>query len=183
MYGSEEATLISYTQHVWFRGSCFDSPKLVRRQQPRPKISLFLMNTINSGNHFQFDPRQYKDSLILKLINKIMFHPSSELFTGCPSKHVLSLSCQHSVTPLSLIQPLFYLSDLLHVYSPSRQLCSSSDPRTLRIPQIKTKTFGHRSFSCAAPSVRNSLSRGLGDVYKRQSQNSSLAAHPSTNRI
>ena len=106
MYGSGEATLISYTQHVWFRGSCFDSPKLVRRQQPRPKISLFLMNTINSGNHFQFDPRQYKDSLILKLINKIMFHPSSELFTGCPAKQVSNISCRHCVTPFSLIQPL-----------------------------------------------------------------------------
>ena len=42
-----------------------------------------------------------------RLINKIMFHPSSELFTGCPFKHVSSISCQHSVTPFSLIQPLF----------------------------------------------------------------------------
>ena len=31
-----------------------------------------------------------------------------------------------------------YLSNLLHVYSPSRQLRSSSDSRTLRIPHIKT---------------------------------------------
>ena len=51
----------------------------------------------------------------------------------------------------------FYLSDLLRVYSPSRQLRSSSDSRTLRIPHIKTKTFGHRSFSHAAPSVWNPL--------------------------
>ena len=50
-----------------------------------------------------------------------------------------------------------YLSDLLRVYSPSRQLRSSSDSRTLCIPHIKTKTFGNRSFSHAAPSVWNSL--------------------------
>ena len=50
-----------------------------------------------------------------------------------------------------------YLSDLLRVYSPSRQLRSSSDSRTLRFPHIKTRTFGHRSFSHAAPSVWNSL--------------------------
>ena len=50
-----------------------------------------------------------------------------------------------------------YLSDLLFVYSPSRQLRSSIDSRTLRIPHIKTKTFGHRSFSHAAPSIWNSL--------------------------
>ena len=46
-----------------------------------------------------------------------------------------------------------YLFDLLRVYSLSRQLRSSSDSRTLRIPHIKTKTFGHRSFSHAASSV------------------------------
>ena len=78
-------------------------------------------------------------------------------------------------TPLLLIQPCIeyklsalhhfsfsdiapvYLSDLLRVYSPSRQLHSSSDSRTLHIPHIKTKTFGRRSFSHAAPSVWNSL--------------------------
>ena len=38
-----------------------------------------------------------------------------------------------------------YLSDLLLVYSLSRQLRSPSDSGTLRILHIKTKTFGHRS--------------------------------------
>ena len=47
-----------------------------------------------------------------------------------------------------------YLSDL-RAYSPSRQLCSSSDSRTLRIPHIKSKTFGH------PPSVWNSLPREI----------------------
>ncbi len=42
-----------------------------------------------------------------KLIHDIVFHPSSELSTGCSSTHVSSLSCQHFVTPFSLIQPLF----------------------------------------------------------------------------
>ena len=44
-----------------------------------------------------------------------------------------------------------HLSDLLSVYTPSRQLRSSADTRTLRIPQVKTKTFGQRSFSYSAP--------------------------------
>ena len=48
-----------------------------------------------------------------------------------------------------------YLTDLLRVYSPSRQLRSSSDSRTLRILHIKTKTFGHHPFSHATPSVWN----------------------------
>ena len=42
-----------------------------------------------------------------QLINEIMFHSSSELFTSCSSKHVSSLSCQHSTSPFSLLQPLF----------------------------------------------------------------------------
>ena len=57
-----------------------------------------------------------------------------------------------------------YLSDLLHVYSPSRQLHSFSDSRTLRILHIKRKTFGHRSFSYAALSVRNSLPRKIRHI-------------------
>ena len=74
------------------------------------------------------------------------------LFTGCPSKHVSNISCQHSVTPFSLTQPLF-----IH---------SSSDSRTLRIPHIKTKTFWHRSFSQAAPSVWNCQPHEL-DVFSQ----------------
>ena len=35
---------------------------------------------------------------------------------------------------------------LRRVYSPSKQLRSSPDSRTLRIAHLKTRTFGHRSF-------------------------------------
>ena len=59
-----------------------------------------------------------------------------------------------------------YLSDLLFVYSPSRQLRSSSDSRNLGIPHIKTKTFRHRSSSHAVPSVRNFLPH---DIRRTQS--------------
>ena len=46
--------------------------------------------------------------LVLKAHKQdLMFRPSSELFTCCPSKHILSLSCQHCVTLFSLIHPLF----------------------------------------------------------------------------
>ena len=50
-----------------------------------------------------------------------------------------------------------YLSDLLHIYPPSRQLRSSSDSRTLHIWHMKTKTFGHCWFCYGALSVWNSL--------------------------
>ena len=44
-----------------------------------------------------------------------------------------------------------YLSDLLLVHTPNRNLRSSSDNRNLCIHKLRTKTFGHRSFSFAAP--------------------------------
>ena len=62
-------------------------------------LNIFLKNWTRSKTQLQ-------DSSS-RLINEIMFHPTSELFTGCPSKHGSSISCQHSVTPFSLIQPLF----------------------------------------------------------------------------
>ena len=40
-----------------------------------------------------------------------------------------------------------YLSELLHLYTPSRELRSSSDTRQLRIPHTRTKTNGQRTFS------------------------------------
>ena len=54
-----------------------------------------------------------------------------------------------------------YLSELLHVYSPSRTLRSSSDTRMLEIQQYKRKTRGFRTFSCFRPHIWNSLPQDL----------------------
>ena len=51
----------------------------------------------------------------------------------------------------------YYISNLLSIYTPTRPLRSSLDTRILRIPSIRTKTFGSRSFSYAAPNIWNSL--------------------------
>ena len=48
-----------------------------------------------------------------------------------------------------------YLSSVLRIYTPSRQLRSSSDSRILSVPSVKTKTFGQRSFSYAGPVIWN----------------------------
>ena len=40
------------------------------------------------------------------------------------------------------------LSEVLHVYTPSRTLRSSSDTRMLESQQYKRKTHGFRAFSC-----------------------------------
>ena len=68
-------------------------------------------------------------------------------------EYKLSAICHSFFLGLSPI----YLSDLLLVYTPKRNLRSSSDNRILCIPKLRTKTFGHRSFSFAALTIWNSL--------------------------
>ena len=50
---------------------------------------------------------------------------------------------------------LAYLSELLHVDTPSRTLRSSSDISMLKIQQYKRKTHGFRIFSCFVPHIWN----------------------------
>ena len=50
-----------------------------------------------------------------------------------------------------------YLSDLIHVYTPARSLCSSSDTRILGTPNIVLKSYGQRSFAYHGPTTWNSL--------------------------
>ena len=54
-----------------------------------------------------------------------------------------------------------YLSELLHVYTPSRTQRSSSDTRILKIHQYKPKIHGFRTFSCFGPHIWNSLPQDL----------------------
>ena len=113
---------------------------------------------------------------ICSILNKIMFHPFSELFTDCPSKHVLNTSCQHSVTPFSLIQPLFicltFSVSTLHQDSSASHLTQE-----LHIPHIKTKTSGHHSFSHAAPSVWNSLPHDIRHIQSVTAFKTALKPH------
>ena len=54
-----------------------------------------------------------------------------------------------------------YLSELLHVYTPSRTLRSSSETCILKIQQYERKTHGFRIFSCFGPHIWNSLPQYL----------------------
>ena len=65
----------------------------------------------------------------------------------------LSVICHSFFLGLSHI----YLYELLLVYTPTINLRFSSDNRILCIPKLRRKTFGHRSFSFAAPTIWNSL--------------------------
>ena len=54
-----------------------------------------------------------------------------------------------------------YLSELLHVFTPSRTLRSSSDTRMLEIQQYECKTHCFRNFSFFGPHIWNSLPQDL----------------------
>ena len=70
-----------------------------------------------------------------------------------------------------------YLSDLLHLYSPSRSLRSSADTRLLKIPLYKCKTKGDRAFSYFGPSVWNSLPLRIRNVTNTDTFKSALKTY------
>jgi hypothetical protein len=70
-----------------------------------------------------------------------------------------------------------YLSELISIYTPSRSLRSSSDTRILRIPSVRTKSYGQRSFSYQAPTTWNNLPVSLRHAESVTSFRSSLKTH------
>ena len=70
-----------------------------------------------------------------------------------------------------------YLSDLIHLYTPSRPLRSSSDTRLLQQPLVKTKSYGERSFSFQAPAVWNTLPLSLRHADSLSAFKSNLKTH------
>ena len=64
-----------------------------------------------------------------------------------------------------------YIADMLNVYQPNRPL-RSQDSSTLSVPRVKTKAFGERCFTNAAPTLWNALPYQLRsasslDIFKR----------------
>ena len=68
-------------------------------------------------------------------------------------EYKLSVICRSFYSCLSPI----YLSDILSVYTPKRNIRYSSDNIIVCIHELRTQSFGHRSFSFAAPTIWNSL--------------------------
>ena len=54
-----------------------------------------------------------------------------------------------------------YLSELLHLYSPSSSLRSSSDTRMLKLQRFNRKTHGFRTFSHFGPHIWNNLPQDI----------------------
>ena len=146
----------------------------------RPAVSSLGLITVTRSSQAALNIflKNYKRSktqlhdLSSKLINEIMFHPFSELFTGCPSKHVSNISCQHSVTPFSLIQPLL--------------ICLTFSIKTaLLLLWLKNSTHSaHKEQNIwtslifyAAPSVWNSLPHEIRHIQLTTAFETALKTH------
>ena len=70
-----------------------------------------------------------------------------------------------------------YLSDLLSVYTPARQLRSSSDHYTLSVPKVRTKLYGERAFSYAGPKQWNALPYHIRSIDSTPSFKKALKTH------
>ena len=81
--------------------------------------------------------------------------------TGFPFQNILSINYKVACMCFSAINGSgpAYLSEPLHVYTPSRTLRSSS--HMLEIQQYKRKTRGFRTFSCFGTHIWNSLPQDL----------------------
>ena len=109
---------------------------------------------------------------MLERLQKVQKSAASLIFQCCKQNHIspllmslhwlpinarieykLSVICHSLFLGLSPIN----LSDLLLVYTPKGNLHFSSDNGMLCIPKLRTKTFGHRSFSFSALTIWNSL--------------------------
>ena len=86
------------------------------------------------------------------LLQKLHWLPISERI-----KYKVAWLCFHAINGSCPT----YLSELLHICTPSRTLRSSSDSRMLKIPQYKRKTHGLRTFTYFGPSVLNSLPQDI----------------------
>ena len=71
-----------------------------------------------------------------------------------------------------------YLSELLHVYTPSLILSSSSDTCTLKIQQYKRKIHGFCTFSCFGPLIWNSFPQELRHCSTLSSFKAKLKTFP-----
>lgn len=84
--------------------------------------------------------------------------------------NTLSYKCLNNSAP-------HYLSNNLHIYTPSRSLRSQSDPLCLRVPRTKLSTFGPRSFTVSAPLTWNKLPLSIRQQPTLPSFKTSLKTH------
>ena len=88
-------------------------------------------------------------------------------------QYEIALTCFH----ISFGSAPPYLSELLHLYSPSRSLRLASDTRIFRVPRMCRRTLGEKSFQYIRPVIWNSLSFSVRHAMSLSSSRSKLKTH------
>ena len=88
-------------------------------------------------------------------------------------QYKIALICFHTVSGTA--PP--YLTELLHLYSPSRSLRSAADTRIFRVPRMGRRTLGERSFQCIGSVIWNSLPLSVRHSSSLSSFKSKLKTH------
>ena len=110
---------------------------------PLQKIQNFAARLVLFAPHYHYST---------PLLEKLHWLPISERI-----KHKVACMCFSAISGSGPA----YISELLHVYTLSRTLPSSSDTRMLEIQQYKRKTHGFRTFSSFGLHIWNSLPQDL----------------------
>ena len=90
----------------------------------------------------------------------------------CRIQYKIALACFHIISGTAPS----YLSELLHLYSPSCSLRSASDTRIFSVPRV-CRTFGERSFQYIGPVIWNSLPFSVRHATSFSTFKSKLKTH------
>ena len=137
-------------------------------QATKTLVSAFVLSRLDFCNSFLSGCPQYLLHRLQKVQNNaaclILKAPKTDHITlhlrtlhwlpiDVRIKYKLCSLCFGAITSTGPV----YLSDLHKIYTPSRQLRSSTDSRILCIPSVNTKLYGERSFSYTSPTFWNTL--------------------------
>ena len=135
-------------------------------------VSAFVLSRLDYCNSLLFGCPQYllnrlrkvqnnAARLILKALKTDHITPHLRTLHWLPIdariKYKLCSLCFGTITSTGPV----YLSDLLKIYTPPRQLRSSADIRLPCIPSVNTKSYGERSVSYTAPTFWNTLLKDI----------------------
>ena len=158
---------------IWYAQQTLNSIALVPSvifcpQMPQRLLSAFVLSCLDYCNSLLFGCPQY----LLNKLQKVQNNSARLVLRVSKTDHIsLHLASLHWLPIDSRIQYKLsslcynclnstapdYLSELLRIYKPTRQIHSSSDTSILCIPTVCIHSLGQRSISYAAPAVWNTL--------------------------
>ena len=135
-----------------------------------PKLTLIMSTTVETGEYNLLSAVPHIEGCSCKSVS---VHSTRLQLQTQIYQYKIALTCFHIIS--STAPP--YLSELLHLYSPSRSLRSDSDTRILRVPRVCRRTLGEKYFQYIGPVIWNSLPFSVRHAKRLSSFKSKLKTH------